>query len=158
LASGIVVIDLDSDKGGLEAWQGLVAQHGQVETLSVITGSGGRHLYFRAPEEVLLKSTADRITPGIDTRAEGGYAVVPPSIHFSGHRYQWANSWPAAPLPDWLLNLWPKQGSHSQPPQEANGDEPILEGQRNTTLISLAGSMRRRGMRPESIEGFTGGK
>jgi hypothetical protein len=151
-ASGLGVVDLDAAKGGLEAWEGLIAQHGPVETLTVITGSGGRHLYFQAPEEVLLKSTADWVAPGIDTRAEGGYVVVPPSIHSAGHRYQWANSLPPAPLPDWLLNLWPKQGSHSQLPQEANGDEPILEGQRNATLTSLAGSMRRRGTSPESIK------
>jgi hypothetical protein len=151
-ASGLAVVDLDAAKGGLEAWEGLIAQHGPVETLTVITGSGGRHLCFQAPEEVLLKSTADRIAPGIDTRAEGGYVVVPPSIHVSGHRYQWVNSLPPAPLPDWLLNLWPKQDGHSEPRQEANVDEPILEGQRNATLASLAGTMRRRGMRPESIK------
>src|SRR5919106_4663568 len=110
----VAVIDLDVHKGGLESWAGLAAQDGPVETLSVITGSGGRHLYFWAPEEVPLKSTADRIASGIDTRAEGGYVVVLPSIHFSGHRYRWANSLPPAPLPDWLLNLWPNQNSHSE--------------------------------------------
>ena len=34
-------------------------------------------------------SIASEIAPGVDTRAEGGYVVAPPSLHISGERYRW---------------------------------------------------------------------
>jgi hypothetical protein len=46
--------------------------------------------------------------PGIDTRAQGGYVVLPPSVHPSGRPYAWRpgrDPWttPPASLPAWLL-------------------------------------------------------
>jgi hypothetical protein len=29
------------------------------------------------------------LVPGIDIRADGGFIVVPPSLHASGRRYAW---------------------------------------------------------------------
>ena len=86
--SGIVVLDLDAQKGGLDSWAELQDTNGRVETLTSLTGGGGMHLFFTAPANE-LKSTGSEIAPGIDTRAEGGYVVVPPSLHISGRRYQW---------------------------------------------------------------------
>ena len=86
--SGVVVLDLDAKNGGLESWNELQDIHGRVETLTCRTGGGGLHLYFEAPADE-LKSTGSQIAPGIDTRAEGGYVVAPPSLHISGRRYQW---------------------------------------------------------------------
>ena len=86
--SGIVVVDIDVGRGGLEAWAEIEDTHGRVDTLTSITGGGGRHLIFRAPDAD-LKSTSDQIAPGIDTRAEGGYIIAPPSVHISGQCYEW---------------------------------------------------------------------
>ena len=87
--SGIVVLDIDAAKGGLESWAELQDLHGRVDTLLCRTGGGGMHLYFQAPPDMQLKSGSGEIAPGIDTRAEGGYVVAPPSLHISGQRYQW---------------------------------------------------------------------
>ena len=86
--SGIVVVDVDPEKGGMESWNELQDIHGRVDTLTAVTGGGGIHLYFQAPAEE-LKSTAGEMGPGLDTRAEGGYVVAPPSMHISGRRYEW---------------------------------------------------------------------
>ena len=86
--SGIVVVDVDPDKGGLESWAELQDIHGRIDTLTSLTGGGGMHLWFQAPAGE-LKSTTSEIAPGIDTRAEGGYVVAPPSLHISGRRYEW---------------------------------------------------------------------
>ena len=87
-ASGIVVVDVDAGKGGLQSWAELQDIHGRIDTLTSLTGGGGMHLWFQAPADE-LKSTAGTIAPGIDTRAEGGYVVAPPSLHISGQRYAW---------------------------------------------------------------------
>lgn len=87
--SGIVVVDVDAKSGGLETWAELQDIHGRVNTLTAITGGGGRHFFFEAPSGLLLKSTVGGLGAGIDTRAEGGYIVAPPSIHISGVRYEW---------------------------------------------------------------------
>ena len=86
--SGFVVVDIDPSKGGLESWQDLQDLNGRVDTLTSHTGGGGLHLFFEAPNEG-LKSTSGQIAPGVDTRAEGGYVVMPPSIHISGRHYRW---------------------------------------------------------------------
>ena len=59
----------------------------------------GLHIPARFP------STVGRIGPGIDTRGDDGYVVVPPSIHQSGHRYAFLGD-PWAPIesaPAWLI-------------------------------------------------------
>ncbi len=44
----------------------------------VVTPSGGNHYYFRLGG-LALKSTVSRLGPGLDTRGEGAYIIVPPS-------------------------------------------------------------------------------
>lgn len=86
--SGMVVLDIDAKNGGLESWRDLQDFNGRVDTLTSHTGGGGLHLFFEAPTED-LKSTSSQIAPGVDTKAEGGYVVMPPSLHISGKRYRW---------------------------------------------------------------------
>src|SRR6516225_3090017 len=84
-ASGIDVIDIDlkpdEDIDGhkfLPNWRTL-------SPVIVETPSGGHHLYFRSNDNV--RCTTDVIAPGVDTRAEGGYVIVPPSNNAAG-RYK----------------------------------------------------------------------
>lgn len=86
--SGIVVIDIDGDRGGIESWQEFQHMHGRVETLTSKTGAG-LHLYLICPSGVSLKSISNGLGVGIDVRAEGGYVVAPPSLHWNGNRYRW---------------------------------------------------------------------
>src|SRR4051794_15931261 len=51
--SGLAVIDIDPRHGGDESLAALEAKHGPLpSTIEVITGGGGRHLYFRTPREI----------------------------------------------------------------------------------------------------------
>lgn len=110
--SGLVVLDVDPRHGGDDTLEALQATHGKLpETLEVITGSKGRHLYFKYPAGVShMKNTAGALGAGLDTRADGGYVVAPPSSHTSGCDYWWEvsgdpeDSAPAE-LPGWLLAL-----------------------------------------------------
>ncbi|MEV0641987.1 bifunctional DNA primase/polymerase [Streptomyces sp. NPDC050619] len=125
--SGLVVVDLDIPKGpddtppadwaehgvtdGADVLAVLCERHGHTfptDTYTVCTWSGGRHLYFAAPEGEPLRNTAGDSARGlgwkVDTRAAGGFVVAPGSV-VSGHPYATVHDVPVAPLPGWLTNL-----------------------------------------------------
>src|SRR4051812_18837785 len=104
------VLDRDDDKGGAATLARLEAENGPLPTtVTAITGSGGRHLYFAPPAGRRLPNSVGRVGPGLDVRPAGGYVIAPPSAHESGGAYGWAPglapwSAPLAPAPGWLLD------------------------------------------------------
>ena len=146
---GLVVIDIDDRHGGGDTLAELEVRYGRLpDTVSAETGGGGEHLYFRTDKTV--RSSAGVLGDGLDVRGERGYAVLPPSIHPSGRRYEWDND-PAeieiAPLPGWLEQLLAERDNRKAPPI----GETIPHGKQHDTLVSLAGSMRRRGAEAPEI-------
>jgi hypothetical protein len=154
-ASGIFVVDNDPRNGGPEDREEFIRLYGPIpETAEVITGSGGRHIYFQDPG-VALPTT---LGPGVDLKGEGGYVVAPPSLHRSGRRYEFDGTASAkailnvAPPPDWLME---RISAHTNDRTKA---EPIApgekwpEGNRNNKLASIAGTMRHRGLSREAIQ------
>lgn len=103
-ASGIYVID--EDAGGYAT----IASLGLPPTLTVKTGSGGRHFYFELPAGVVLGNTSKKLGPGVDSRGEGGYVVAPPSLHpDTGKPYTWiATGAELAELPASIVALLTK--------------------------------------------------
>ncbi len=114
-ASGLVVIDVDPRNGGdLAEWQPAADS-----TLSARTGGGGYHLFYAAP--LPPAKYRARLGDGVDVKADGGYVVVPPSIHpDSGEQYRWRNELPPAPLPNELLG----RIRRPPPPSEIRGEQP----------------------------------
>lgn len=100
--SGLIVLDIDADKGGFQSLDDMQAENEQLDdTITVNTGGGGRHLYFAHPGTPI--GNRGRMRPGIDFRGDGGYVVAPPSGHQSGRQYEWAIELDEpAPLPAWL--------------------------------------------------------
>lgn len=72
------------------------------DTYTVITGRGGRHLYFTAPDGAHLGNTAGELGWLIDTRAHGGYVLTAGSI-VAGRPYTVERDQPPSPLPPWLF-------------------------------------------------------
>jgi hypothetical protein len=123
--AGLVVVDLDTRDhtdpddvvpprwaaygatGGADVLAILAAEAGAKvpATRTVVTPSGGRHLYFTAPAGVVLRNTAGDRGTGlgwkIDTRAHGGYVVAPGS-HTPDGAYRVAEDLAVAELPGWL--------------------------------------------------------
>lgn len=153
-ASGLVVVDIDPKNGG-EATFGELAGRvpALLETLTVRTGSGGGHLYFAYPG-FEVRNSVGSVGQGIDVRGTGGYVVAPPSRHASGGTYEWVQQGRAAPLP-MLPGLTSTPGldgrSASGAPRVVG--EVIPKGEQHHTLVSLAGSMRHRGMIAGEIMG-----
>lgn len=160
--SGIVVLDVDKDHGGLESLEALENTHGKLpDTPRSRTGSGGMHIVFKHPG-VEVRNSAGKIGAGLDVRGDGGYIVAPPSIHPNGTRYQWDEAYkpsetPLTDIPAWLLEMMTaKQPEQATPKEDSNQAEEtqtdkIPQGKRNQVLTSLAGTMRKRGMSVEAI-------
>ncbi|GAA0573291.1 bifunctional DNA primase/polymerase [Kribbella sandramycini] len=87
--SGLVVVDVDPAHGGAGSLAELVRCQLVPRTLWVLTGSAGQHLYYRHPgREIASRPMPGR--KGIDIKADGGYVVLPPSIHHRARRpYTW---------------------------------------------------------------------
>jgi hypothetical protein len=103
--SGLVVLDVDPRNGGDDELSALEHRHGAFPpTPEVRTGGGGMHFYFTSPEGPVATTI---LGPGIDVKADGGLVIVPPSLHVSGHHYEWEpgadpDALPLAELPVWL--------------------------------------------------------
>ncbi|SFH21169.1 AAA family ATPase [Sulfitobacter dubius] len=77
--SGLFVVDLDIDKATGEAiGEASAARLGLAECFEgapvARTGSGGRHVFFKAEEG--FENSAGKVGEGIDTRGEGGFVVA----------------------------------------------------------------------------------
>jgi putative DNA primase/helicase len=152
--SGFDVLDVDGEEGE-DALRDLERSNGELpETIEALTGGGGRHILFKHQPGL---RNAVRFAPGLDVRTDGGYIVASPSVHDSGQAYEWEaahdpDETTLAPWPAWLMDLIrPDVASGAEPPRARNDGGPILDGQRNAQLASLAGTMRKRSMTESEI-------
>src|SRR5688572_16475217 len=105
--AGLVVLDVDvkENRPGAASLAELERQHGPLPpTYEVVTGSGGRHLYFWCPPQLDVRRRLG-FAPGLDLMAEGGFVVAPPSPHLSGQAYRFANNLPVAAAPAWITQV-----------------------------------------------------
>lgn len=151
---GLVVIDVDGSENAwlkgdarmMELWRGPVGH----------TPRGGLHHIFRQPAGKTWRNSASEIADNVDTRANGGYILVAPSI-VKGASYTWHDDQTLyiqreqiPEPPAWLIELLndldrPKT---STPTKDGND---LPERQRNVSLSRLAGVMRRAGMTAAEI-------
>lgn len=138
--SGVFVIDQDSAEG--QAFASALPETATVQTQK------GRHYYFKMPEGGKVPGVKVRFSPGLDLRGEGGYAILPPSVHPDGHWYAWdipPEEGIAVCPPEVLRTLMAVHGQVENTPYGAwrlaiDGAE---LGERNMSLASLAGRLLR---------------
>lgn len=154
-ASGIAVLDIDSKAGAdpddevteldLEAFA--IVRTGEAgepceKYPASLAGVRGAHVIFAGELPTGVTSR-----PGVEIRGVGAYIVAAPSVHPSGVEYL-GDLPPVAqlpPVPESIAELARRNG-HAAP---ALPD--VIDENRNTTLTSLAGTMRRRGMSEDAI-------
>jgi hypothetical protein len=149
--SGIWVLDVDTRHGGDKMLEALELRDGALPpTATASTGGGGLHKFFAYPGQP-VKSRSEAFGKGLDAKGDGGYVIAAPSTHPSGALYLWQ---PDA-TPDHGIALapseWLEQVTEQLHAPAAAVADVIGEGQRDTALASLAGSMRRRGMAEPEI-------
>ncbi|MBI1955061.1 MAG: bifunctional DNA primase/polymerase [Acidobacteria bacterium] len=156
-AIGAWVLDLDCKNGsrGLDTYERLSSEKNVRDTLQQITGSGGKQLFFRLPGFDIpcfgQQSAAHVGLDGCDVKGDGGYVVVPPSIHpDTGRPYEWDGLEPffQQPILEAPMSLLQRVAQLIER-SERKHPEPVAreipQGQRDNALTSVAGSMRRRG-------------
>lgn len=155
-SGGLIAIDLDvdEDKGvnGYHVLRDWERENGELpETIMSITGRGGYHYIYRTNKDY---KNAVGFCEGIDIRTNGGYIIVPPSVHPNGHSYEWEQApedYPIAQANELVERFL--QGSRKEPEQRESFTSPELipEGQRNATLYKMACSMRAKGYAETAI-------
>ena len=69
------------------------------------TGSGGYHLFYQYPNGSGRITNRVRLFDGVDLRADGGFIVLPPTVHPNGNRYAWVSEGVPGAFPSALLNI-----------------------------------------------------
>jgi P4 family phage/plasmid primase-like protien len=140
-ASGLCILDIDThDADGFTTWAELTERHGIAgDTLTAITGGGGRHLFYAAPPDLHPPA---KLGPGVDVKANGGYVVLPPSRHASGNSYAFdADRDPArtqpAPLPPALRALLERSSPTSKTPSSGQTSGTVIKQTSTSYLLDL---------------------
>lgn len=164
----MLVLDVDVAKGGAESLAYLQAVHDLPDTLTTITPSGGKHLFYRLPAgHPGVPNSVERIGKGIDVRSNGGYVVAPGSETPAG-RYRFEADAEIAPAPDWLIlkagAIVPKTGANEPVPDAPDAvverarqwlatAEPAIEGQGGDAhTFAVAARMRDFGVSAAQAE------
>lgn len=115
------------DEEFFSGWNDLIEPFGYLQYPSVVTGNGGRHYYFRRPDEKVKLQTklsyvrdGRRITTNIDIRVGNGYVVAPGCVNGQGGEYVceeglWAVD-DLEELPKEIIDLLPKQTDEATKP------------------------------------------
>lgn len=99
----LIVLDIDIKKGkrgDLSLMQLELEGFELPPTFTVLTPSGGTHLYYRTPKA--LRQGVDLLGSGIDVRSLGGYVIGPGSF-LDDKEYVITNKTQIAPAPEWLI-------------------------------------------------------
>lgn len=155
--SGVIVLDCDSgaarqlalDRGGLD------------RTPAVWTGTpGGAHFWMAHPGYDVRNFAKD--IPGTDFRGDGGYVLLPPSNHWRGAQYHWAENtlgMKLAVVPTWLHELFKAKatGSTGESSERTPLDldeilSGIKQGERDNKLYKYACRLRHDDVLQEHAE------
>ena len=114
-ANNLIVLDVDVKDDGLAELQDYIKNHGNINTYTVRTPSGGYHYYFNykgaseADNERIarwLRNSTKYRAKGLDIRTQGGY-VVGPGSRVGGKEYEVSKNTDIGDMPsaliDWLL-------------------------------------------------------
>jgi len=151
--AGILAVDIDPKNKGLASWEMLRDENpGAIETPTVRTGGAGYHYWFAHPDGLDARNTVGDLGKGIDTRANGGYVIVPPSRTEADYEFELDIETELQEIPSWiLLSLNGRHGDQGRPAVAEALPEEIEQGERHDWLVRTAGAMRNTGMEGAEI-------
>lgn len=122
-----LVLDVDVKNGGGKSLERLIQDNAPlpetaISETGIHEGQRGKHYWYTLPEDRQGQvGSKTKLRPGIDIRCARGYAVLPPSPHYSGVTYEWLTDFEEiVDAPDWLLELTPLavEGSSTWQPDD----------------------------------------
>jgi hypothetical protein len=125
-------------------------------TFAVRSSAGRGHYYFKQNEaSIALGNIAQPFVKHSDwsARIDREYVVSPKSLHpRTGLPYELLSDAEIIEAPQWLIDWLASQKVLKPIPANGHAEGPIIEGGRNNTLASIAGSWRSKGLPHEQIE------
>ncbi len=159
ITDGLIVVDRDIDKEtGLMNPAFPSSPEREMELAAgpcATTPRGGRHNVFRQRPGKPRRNTVGKLAEHVDTRCDGGYILVYPSI-VDGKAYSWQASNPLDVGPDKLpfAPEWIETALDERKPSLVTGTatvDVIQEGGRNDQLARFGGYLRRGGASNDEI-------
>lgn len=158
VSGGLIALDFDvhGDVSGLSTLHEWEVEHGKLpETWTQITGSGGKQMFYRVSREI--RNSANGAL-GVDVRGDGGYVVLPPSIHPCGEPYEWSISPEDMDVADADDNVYAfiasvrsfHRGDGVERERFSMPD--VVDHDRNNTLFRYASSLRSTGRSDREVE------
>ena len=145
--SGVVVLDIES-------WcptpvEELLKKY--PTNMVARSGGGGVHLFYSYPQNVSKITNRVGIFEGADLRADGGFLVLPPTVHPSGNRYEWIKRGIPGAFPMAFLDIEARSPSQNEGwiTEALRG---VSEGGRNDTCARLAGYFFKKGLNSDIVE------
>ena len=159
MSHGLTVIDIDIDESkgihGDESFQDWCDEEGVfIDSLTAVTGRGGKHLYFTSTYPYGNKTGC---LPGVDIRGEGGYVIAPPSIHENGNPYYFDGDEDEEEIVcvqedsdvEYFFNEMCKGTIGDKAPLQIPKE--VNEGSRNDMLFKIASSLQAKGAEDDVI-------
>ncbi len=157
--SGFCVIDLDGPEG-LASGQRL----GLKSPMVSLTGNGRQLWYLN---EAGIQNSVKQLGAGVDVRGEGGYVVLPPSVHPNSKNYRWLSPIHASsvasllPVPAHLIvkdvpqnGLDANASVRKEPDWVIKALEEMTLGNIDTTLHRVCSYFRNFGVNMEVVRGI----
>lgn len=150
--NGPIVVDVDGPTGAK-----FLTTLKLPRTRTATSGKANKqHLYFDpmadgTPVPRMIRPFGPDLA--LDVLGDGGYVVAPPSVHpDTGREYKWIKRLKLKPFPRALYKRLNEPVDQSQRGAAAPSLPAVItEGERDSLLTSLAGSMRRRGASKAAI-------
>ena len=160
-SGGLAVIDLDEHpedgRRGVELLEAWERENGDLpETWTAITGSGGRHLFFRLHDP--MKRQQHLYSSQVDFQTDGALVILPPTVHAkTGRRYKWEVAPDQRPLASYGGNAaafidegyLEARGSQDGPRFEAQKE--VTAGGRTDYLFRMLSSLQAKGLTDAAI-------
>lgn len=109
------------------------------------TGSGGYHLFYQYPNGSGRIANRVRLFDGVDLRADGGFIVLPPTVHPNGNQYAWVSEGVPGAFPSALLDI-KSQAKTTDSGWITEALRGVTEGGRNDACARLCGYFFSKGM------------
>jgi len=159
-SGGLLVIDIDGPSHNADGEASLArfeAENGKLpDTVTALTGGGGRHLYYRVQGKLKKRTGGDSPLHGVDFLAEGMGAIAPPSRHPNGKPYRWAEG--LSPDEHEIVELAPDSPIikllapvSKGPSGNASLPDVIMEPGRNDALYRYGCAVRAQGYNDEGV-------